>query len=57
MNPVLDSHTLQSCYTKELIKAGVKPQKAQEAAVAMTSQELLMIGDIWPQWAAVLTGA
>jgi hypothetical protein len=41
-------------YYKELIKAGVEPQKAEQAARNMTEKELLLIAEIWENWADVI---
>lgn len=45
---------LQYFYQNELIKAGVCPQKAEQAAKSLTSQDLMLIGEIWKQWALIL---
>lgn len=46
---------LQQSYYNELIKVGVCPQKAEQAAMSMSQTELKMIAEIWSQWAVVLT--
>ncbi|ACK69665.1 hypothetical protein PCC7424_1217 [Gloeothece citriformis PCC 7424] len=45
---------LEQFYCNELIKAGVDPNKATQAAKTMTEKELLLIGEIWEQWGNVL---
>jgi hypothetical protein len=57
MKLTLDSLDLQNSYRNELIKAGVSPQKAEQAAMSMSSEELIMIAEIWAQWAVVLAQA
>jgi hypothetical protein len=54
MKLISDSNYLQHSYREELIKAGVCPQKAEQAAMSMSSEELMMIAEIWVQWAVVL---
>ncbi|WP_013322506.1 hypothetical protein [Gloeothece verrucosa] len=48
------THQLEYVYRNELIKAGVDPHKATQAAKTMTEKELLLIGEIWEQWGNVL---
>jgi hypothetical protein len=55
MKSIGDYNHLRYSYREELIKAGVCPTKAEQAAQAVTSQELILIGEIWGQWAAVLS--
>lgn len=45
---------LEQFYCNELIKAGVDPHKATQAAKSMSEKELLLIGEIWEQWGNVL---
>ncbi len=45
---------LENSYCNELIKAGVDPNRAAQAARRMTEQELMIIGEIWGQWGSVL---
>lgn len=44
---------LKQSYREQLVKAGVNPQKAAQAAKIMTMRELQLIGEIWPEWAAI----
>jgi hypothetical protein len=55
MKPTVNFNDLRYSYRDELIKAGVSPQKAEQAARAVTSQELILIGEIWGQWATILS--
>lgn len=50
----LKTNQLEHSYCHELIKAGVDPNKAAQAAKRMTETELLLIAEIWEQWADVL---
>lgn len=54
MKRILEFTDLQHSYYNELIKAGVCPKKAQQAAMSMSREELKMIAEIWLQWAVVL---
>lgn len=54
MKLTLEFTNLQQSYYHELIKAGVCPKKAQQAAMSMSNEELKMIAEIWIQWAVVL---
>jgi hypothetical protein len=49
------SNYLESSYCAELIKAGVEPYRAAQAAKSMTEKELLLIAEIWANWAKVVT--
>jgi hypothetical protein len=55
MEPTIDFNYLRYSYRDELIKAGVPPAKAEQAARSITTQELILIGEIWGQWAAILS--
>lgn len=44
---------LKQSYVEQLVKAGVEPQKAEQAAKTLNIEELKLIGLIWPEWAAV----
>jgi hypothetical protein len=43
--------TLKQSYKEQLIKAGVEPHKALQAAEKVTREELNLIGEIWTEWA------
>jgi hypothetical protein len=55
MEPTIDFNYLRYSYRDELIKAGVPPEKAEQAARSITTQELILIGEIWGQWATILS--
>lgn len=42
---------LKQSYQEQLVKAGVEPQRAMEAAELVTPEELRIIGEIWADWA------
>jgi hypothetical protein len=44
---------LKQSYQEQLIRAGVSPQKAAQAAQALTVEDLQLISEIWPEWASV----
>jgi hypothetical protein len=54
MKLTLEFTDLQHSYYNELIKSGVCPEKAKQAAISMSNEELKMIAEIWIQWAVVL---
>lgn len=45
--------SLKQSYQEQLIRAGVPPQKAEQAAKALTVEELQFISEIWPEWNTV----
>jgi len=47
----MTAEKLKRSYQKQLIKAGVEPQRATQAATTMTLEELRLIGEIWQEWA------
>jgi exopolysaccharide biosynthesis polyprenyl glycosylphosphotransferase len=51
----MDLLRLKQCYQEQLIKVGVHPQKAEQAAKALSIDELRFIGDIWPDWANIFS--
>lgn len=48
------SHKLNQFYQEQLVKAGVSPFKAEQAAKVLTLEELKLIGEIWDDWGAIL---
>lgn len=48
------SHKLNQFYQEQLVKAGVSPFKAEQAAKILTLEELKLIGEIWDDWGAIL---
>lgn len=53
----MDTEKLKQSYKKQLLKAGVDPHKAEQAAMNLTREELKLIHQIWPEWAAALPRA
>lgn len=51
----MDLLKLKQSYQEQLIKVGVHPLKAEEAAKLLSKEELQFIGDIWPEWGAVVS--
>lgn len=45
---------LQESYQEHLVKAGVSPQKAEQAAKALSLQQLQIISEIWEDWGNVV---
>ncbi|MEA5537239.1 hypothetical protein [Crocosphaera sp. XPORK-15E] len=45
---------LQQSYQKQLVKAGVSQQKAEQAARALSLKELQIISEIWEDWGNVV---
>lgn len=48
---------LKQLYQQQLVKAGVPPQKATQAAESLTLEELRLIGEIWLDWGIILLSA
>lgn len=46
---------LQKSYQEHLVKAGVCPQKAEQAASSLSIQELQIISEIWTDWGSLLS--
>lgn len=44
---------LKKSYQKQLVRAGVPPQRARQAAASLTVEQLKLISDIWPEWAII----
>lgn len=42
---------LEQLYKDQLVRVGVDLRRAEQAAKALTREELLLVGDIWPEWA------
>ena len=53
----MKTETLKHFYKDQLVKAGVAPQRAEQAAQILTSEQLQLISEIWPEWAATFTPA
>lgn len=52
---ILKTEKLEQSYKNQLVKVGVDFQKAEQAAKTLTGEELLLISEIWPEWAAVFS--
>ncbi len=46
---------LQQTYQEQLVKAGVSPQKAEQAAKGLSLRELQLISEIWQDWGDVFS--
>jgi len=46
---------LENSYKDQLVKAGVAPRRAEQAARSLTSEQLQLIIEIWPEWAATFS--
>jgi len=51
--PSMTTEKLKQSYKEQLVRVGVDPHKAEQAAKLLTGEELQMISEIWPGWAAV----
>ncbi len=54
---VMQYDKIQQSYQEQLIKAGVCPQKAEQAAKSLSIEELALIGEIWLDWGSLFTQA
>ncbi|MGF1482179.1 MAG: hypothetical protein ACFB4I_22325 [Cyanophyceae cyanobacterium] len=43
----MNSERLKQFYQEQLVKVGVEPQKAEQAAGSLTKDELGLIGEVW----------
>ena len=46
---------LKQSYQQQLVRAGVHPKKAEKAAKTLTIEEFQLIGEIWSEWATVVS--
>jgi len=44
---------LQQAYRTQLIQVGVNSHRAEQASSTLTRTDLQLIGEIWPEWAAI----
>lgn len=51
----MKAENLKQSYKHQLVKAGVDFHKAEQAAKILTWDELQLISDIWPAWAAAFS--
>lgn len=49
----MKTEKLEQSYKDQLVKAGVDFHRAEQAAKILSREELKLIGEIWPEWAAV----
>jgi ATP-dependent protease HslVU (ClpYQ) peptidase subunit len=52
---VLKTEKLEQSYKDQLVKAGVDFQRAEQASKVLTREELLLVSEIWPEWAVVFS--
>ncbi len=50
----MEINYLKQLYQQYLVRFGVEPQKAEQAANILTEQELLLIAQIWPEWSTAI---
>ena len=48
----MEAEMLKQSYKQQLVKAGVDFHRAEQAANILTWEELQLISEIWPEWAA-----
>lgn len=53
----MKTEKLEQSYKNQLVKAGVAPPRAEQAAKILTSEQLQLISEIWPEWAATFSQA
>lgn len=46
----MKTEKLKQSYKNQLVKAGVAPHRAEQAADTLTSEQLQLIREIWPEW-------
>ena len=49
----MKTEKLKQSYKDQLVKVGVDPHRAENAANVLTSEQLQLIGEIWPEWTTV----
>lgn len=52
---IMKTERLKQSYRNQLIKAGIAPHRAEQAADTLTPEELRLIGEIWPEWTAAFS--
>lgn len=52
---ILKTEKLEQSYKNQLVKVGVDFQRAEQAARALSGEELLLVSEIWPEWATVFS--
>lgn len=53
----MKTEKLEQSYKEQLVRVGVDPHRAEQAARLLTREELQLISEIWPGWAAVFPQA
>jgi len=53
----MKTEKLEHSYKDQLVKAGVPPHRAEQAAKSLTSEQLQLISEIWSEWAATFSQA
>ena len=51
----MKAEMLKQSYKQQLVKAGVDFYRAEQAANILTWEELQLISEIWPEWAAAFS--
>lgn len=49
----MKTEELEQSYKEQLVRVGVDPHRAEQAAKLLTGEELRLISEIWPGWGAV----
>jgi len=53
----MKTQKLENSYKDQLVKAGVAPHRAEQAAKNLTKEQLQLISEIWPEWAFAFSQA
>jgi hypothetical protein len=48
----MEIEMLMQSYKHQLVKAGVEFHRAEQAAKILTWEDLQLVSEIWPEWAA-----
>ena len=51
----MQAEILKQSYKQQLLKAGVDFHRAEQAADILTWEQLQLISEIWPEWAAAFS--
>lgn len=49
----MKTEKLRQSYKEQLVRVGVDPHRAEQAAKVLSGEELRLISEIWPSWGAV----
>lgn len=55
MEGIVNFDKLKQSYQEQLVRAGVHPHKAEQAAETLTLEEFQLISEIWTEWATVVS--